>query len=62
MFGFVLAEFDQVSSEGVPQLVETQAGGIVMLWGGFLANLALFSLLSFFITYAVAKLRYMREF
>lgn len=60
MFGFVLAEFNQVSSEGVPQLVQTQAGGIIMLWGGFLANLALFSLLSFLITYAVAKLRYIR--
>jgi hypothetical protein len=38
-----------------------QAGGITILWGGLLANLVIFSLSAFVITYAVTKLKYSRE-
>ena len=38
-----------------------QPGGITILWGDLLANVVIFLLSAFVITYAVTKVKYMRE-
>jgi hypothetical protein len=58
MFGIISAQF--TTSEG-GQLVQSQAGGIIMLWGGLLENFALFLLSAFVITYATVKFKSTRE-
>lgn len=59
MFSIISPEFAR--SEGGSQFVQVQAGSINLLWGGLLANIAIFSLSAFLITYAVTKARYVRE-
>lgn len=57
MFGFPSAEF----AEGGPLLVTSTGGGVIILWGDLLASVAIFMSLAFAITYAVGKVRYLRE-
>lgn len=54
MFGIVGASFD---FEG-GSFTQSQAGGIIALWGGLLASVALFLLSAFVITLVVTKVRY----
>lgn len=60
MFGIVSGA-SAVSEAAGSQLVENQARGITMLWEGLLANVALFLLSAFVITFLVMKLIYEHE-
>jgi hypothetical protein len=58
MFGIITPELG--TSEGGSQLVLVRTGGIIMFWGGIVANFLLSLLSAFVIIFAVTKVRYVR--